>query len=155
MSDIPDWCQVETDGSTVALDGAPQFPPSLEQQRAMHDASPIAHIDKVKTPVMMMLGAKDRRVPYIDGLAYAKALRCAAHHRQVEWMLGVTATLGQPEACIAGSLDCVGDAHWGWHTGVQQGVRASLQHVKCIRTGIHLPAPVSMRPHRLLACVSL
>lgn len=76
VSDIPDWCQVETDGSTVALDGAPQFPPSLEQQRAMHDASPIAHIDKVKTPVMMMLGAQDRRVPFVDGLAYAKALRC-------------------------------------------------------------------------------
>eukprot|EP00892_Ulva_mutabilis_P010450 jgi/Ulvmu1/7778/UM004_0007.1 len=76
VSDIPDWCQVETDGDSVARDGAPQFPPSLEQQRAMHDASPIAHIDKVKTPIMMMLGAKDRRVPYIDGLAYAKGLRC-------------------------------------------------------------------------------
>lgn len=75
LSDIPDWCQVETDGSAVAPDGAPQFPPSLEQQRSMHDASPIAHIDKVKTPVMMMLGAKDRRVPFVDGLAYAKALR--------------------------------------------------------------------------------
>ena len=66
----------------MALDGSPQFPPSLEQQRAMHDASPIAHIEKVKTPVMMMLGAKDRRVPYIDGLTYAKALRCASCQSQ-------------------------------------------------------------------------
>lgn len=86
VSDIPDWCQVETDGSSVALDGVPQFPPSLEQQRKMHDASPISHIDKVKTPVMMMLGSKDRRVPSVDGLSYAKALRFAPVTAMPCWM---------------------------------------------------------------------
>lgn len=44
----------------------------------MHAASPIAHIDAVRAPVMLMLGLQDRRVPPADGLAYARALRCVS-----------------------------------------------------------------------------
>jgi hypothetical protein len=40
-------------------------------------ASPIMHVHAVQAPVMMFLGAADRRVPHIDGLAYRAALRCA------------------------------------------------------------------------------
>jgi acylaminoacyl-peptidase len=42
---------------------------------AMRTASPLAHIDAVKAPVMVLLGAKDRRVPPSNGMAYSHALR--------------------------------------------------------------------------------
>jgi acylaminoacyl-peptidase len=42
---------------------------------AMRAVSPIAHIAAVRTPVLMLLGAKDRRVPPSNGMSYAHALR--------------------------------------------------------------------------------
>lgn len=74
LSDIPDWCSVEVDGCSQPQEGT-SYPPSQEAQARMYAASPIAHIDAVNTPVMLMLGLKDRRVPPPDGLAYARALR--------------------------------------------------------------------------------
>lgn len=76
LSDIPDWCSVEVEGCSKPQEAA-MFPPSLAEQQHMHAASPVAHIDAVTTPMMLMLGLKDRRVPAADGLAYARALRCA------------------------------------------------------------------------------
>lgn len=71
-TDIPNWCFVETAGlGARAYDDAPS-PAALQ---AMHAVSPVAHVDAVRAPVLMLLGAKDRRVPPSNGLAYTHALR--------------------------------------------------------------------------------
>lgn len=62
--------------------GEVHSPEALERMRAM---SPIAHVQAVTAPVMLLLGAKDRRVPHDDGLRYGAALkasgsRCKALH---------------------------------------------------------------------------
>ena len=49
--------------------------PSLETLAAMRAASPVAHVDAVKAPVLVLLGAVDLRVPPTNGLRYAAALR--------------------------------------------------------------------------------
>ena len=54
--------------------------PSLETLAHMRSKSPIAHVANVaekKRPVMMLIGAADRRVPPTNGLRYAAALRAA------------------------------------------------------------------------------
>jgi len=43
----------------------------------MWQVSPVAHVHKVKAHVTLMLGAKDRRVPFPDGLQYQAALKAA------------------------------------------------------------------------------
>ncbi|XP_031097602.1 acylamino-acid-releasing enzyme-like [Ipomoea triloba] len=72
-SDIPDWCYVETFGSQGILSYTEA--PSSEHLAAFYSKSPIAHISKVKTPTLMLLGAKDLRVPVCTGLQYARALK--------------------------------------------------------------------------------
>ena len=42
--------------------------PSLETLAAMRAASPVAHVDAVKAPVLVLLGAVDLRVPPTNGL---------------------------------------------------------------------------------------
>jgi acylaminoacyl-peptidase len=72
VSDISDWCYVETGGlGPDAYDEVPS-PAVLAK---MHAISPVAHIDAVRAPVLMLLGAKDRRVPPSNGTTYAHALR--------------------------------------------------------------------------------
>jgi len=72
VTDIPDWCFVETGGLGR---GGYHESPSTAALAAMRAASPVAHIDSVRAPVLMLIGAKDRRVPPSNGLAYAHALR--------------------------------------------------------------------------------
>jgi acylaminoacyl-peptidase len=69
-----DWCHVEAAGA-----GSYEFDSfrnvsylSLEK---MCSVSPIAHIEHVVTPTLLLLGAKDRRVPYSQGLEYYHILR--------------------------------------------------------------------------------
>ncbi len=80
-TDIPDWCWVEAFG---AAGGA--MPPALSaaHRAAMFASSPMAHVGRVRvapvggghaTPVLLMLGLKDRRVPPSQGLAWWHALR--------------------------------------------------------------------------------
>ncbi|MCD9644894.1 hypothetical protein HAX54_033418 [Datura stramonium] len=49
--------------------------PSAEHLALLYDKSPISHVSKVKAPTLMLLGAKDLRVPVTDGLQYARALK--------------------------------------------------------------------------------
>ncbi|XP_063797510.1 acylamino-acid-releasing enzyme isoform X2 [Pseudophryne corroboree] len=69
-TDIPDWCHVET-GRTYSY----QALPVAAQWEDMLNKSPITYVPQVRTPVMLMLGEEDRRVPNTQGLEYYKALR--------------------------------------------------------------------------------
>ncbi|CAM9383223.1 unnamed protein product [Scytosiphon promiscuus] len=74
VSDIPDWCYVETFGC-----GKYNFdafrPPAAEEIKEMWKASPVAHIDGVVAPTLVALGAKDRRVPQSQGVEWFHALK--------------------------------------------------------------------------------
>ncbi len=71
-TDIPDWCYVEA-GLTYNFTAANL--PSLTDIERMHMVSPVSHINNVTAPVLLCLGAKDRRVPYTQGLEYAQLLK--------------------------------------------------------------------------------
>lgn len=68
-SDIPDWIFVES--------GFPyqhgQLPTS-EFLAGMWAKSPLSHADQIRTPLLIALGAKDRRVPPQQGLELYKVL---------------------------------------------------------------------------------
>uniref|UniRef100_A0A803MEP3 acylaminoacyl-peptidase n=1 Tax=Chenopodium quinoa TaxID=63459 RepID=A0A803MEP3_CHEQI len=72
-SDIPDWSFVESYGT----EGIAHFTsaPTKEHLSVLYDKSPIAHVNKVKTPTIFLIGAKDLRVPSSNGLQYAQALK--------------------------------------------------------------------------------
>ncbi|CAM0947847.1 unnamed protein product [Alopecurus aequalis] len=72
-TDIPDWCYAVAFG-TEAKHLASESP-SLDHLSLLYQKSPIAHVSKVKAPLLMLLGGADLRVPLSDGLQYARALR--------------------------------------------------------------------------------
>ncbi|KAI1305801.1 Acylamino-acid-releasing enzyme [Halotydeus destructor] len=49
--------------------------PNGEQLKQMYEKSPIAFVDKVRTPTLMMLGSRDRRVPMSQGIKWYNTLR--------------------------------------------------------------------------------
>ncbi|XP_062205252.1 acylamino-acid-releasing enzyme 2-like isoform X2 [Phragmites australis] len=73
ITDIPDWCYTVACG-TEAKQYASESP-SPDCLRLFYQKSPIAHISKVKAPLLMLLGGADLRVPVSNGLQYARALR--------------------------------------------------------------------------------
>jgi acylaminoacyl-peptidase len=74
VSDIPDWCFVETFGSEEGLRRF-RVDPTVDDLQEMLAKSPIRYADKVRAPVLMLLGARDARVPPKDALQYVYALR--------------------------------------------------------------------------------
>ncbi|RHZ56850.1 hypothetical protein Glove_396g76 [Diversispora epigaea] len=66
-TDIPDWCFSEL-GLPYDLTKPSIVKPS--DYTKMYENSPIANIDKVKTPILLQLGQNDKRVPHIDGLQW-------------------------------------------------------------------------------------
>lgn len=78
VSDISDWCVVESCGignAGVGYDFTEYMPTSSEQINRMYEASPIRYVHHVSAPVLLLLGAKDRRVPVSQGLEYYHTLR--------------------------------------------------------------------------------
>ncbi|CAM9241933.1 unnamed protein product [Ectocarpus fasciculatus] len=73
-SDIGDWCVIEGCGSGT-YDFNKFLSPTMEIARQMYDCSPIRYVQNVNTPVLLCLGAKDRRVPQSQGLEYYHALK--------------------------------------------------------------------------------
>lgn len=49
--------------------------PTIDDLTRFKEVSPISVLHQVKAPVLLLLGAKDRRVPLADGQQYAAALR--------------------------------------------------------------------------------
>uniref|UniRef100_A0A0E0BAI8 acylaminoacyl-peptidase n=1 Tax=Oryza glumipatula TaxID=40148 RepID=A0A0E0BAI8_9ORYZ len=72
-TDIPDWCYAVACGSEGRQHASES--PSPDHLRLFYQKSPIAHISKVKAPLLMLLGGADLRVPVSNGLQYARALR--------------------------------------------------------------------------------
>jgi len=70
-SDIPDWSYFEVFGEEYD----PKSMPTAEQYHRMFMASPIAHIAKVRTPLLMLVGGADKRVPLSQANDYVKLLR--------------------------------------------------------------------------------
>ena len=85
VSDITDWCIVEACGvkgcklsnsePEVLYNFASYDSPNTAQLAKMYNCSPIRHVQNVTAPVLMLLGAKDRRVPVSQGLEYFHTLR--------------------------------------------------------------------------------
>nr|XP_031542422.1 acylamino-acid-releasing enzyme isoform X3 [Vicugna pacos] len=69
-TDIPDWCVVES-GFPYSSDCLPD----LSLWADMLDRSPIKYTSQVKTPLLLMLGQEDRRVPFKQGMEYYRALK--------------------------------------------------------------------------------
>ena len=79
--DIPDWCHSEV-GTGVSIgpvsgNGATEVvpPPNENHLRQMWLASPVSLVERVKSPLLLMLGTKDRRVPMGQSMQYYYALR--------------------------------------------------------------------------------
>lgn len=69
-SDIPDWYFEES--------GVPYSPKSIvtpDIYKKVFDMSPIAHVDAVQTPVVLLIGEKDQRVATTQGKNYYHALK--------------------------------------------------------------------------------
>jgi len=74
VTDIPDWCFIETLGSEEGLQRA-QTQVTMKDMEVMEQKSPITHVNNVKAPVLMLLGGCDRRVPMDDGKRYIARLK--------------------------------------------------------------------------------
>ena len=71
-TDIPDWCLVEA-GLPVDLSRAP----TVAELQRMREVSPIAYASKIEVPMLILVGAKDRRVPPPQGPELYAALKGA------------------------------------------------------------------------------
>lgn len=58
ITDIPDWTVYNANKDWIDF----KQPLSQKQRVAMFERSPIAHVDKIITPYMLLIGEKDLRV---------------------------------------------------------------------------------------------
>ncbi|KAG8436195.1 hypothetical protein GDO86_007340, partial [Hymenochirus boettgeri] len=92
-SDIPDWCLSES-GLTYSYD----ILPDPAQWGEMLNKSPIKYVSQVKTPVLLMLGEVDRRVPNTQGLEYYRALKGHGIPVRLLWYPGNNHSLSKVDA---------------------------------------------------------
>ncbi|KAJ2413751.1 hypothetical protein H4218_000694 [Coemansia sp. IMI 209128] len=74
MSDIPDWCWAEL-GLPYDFESPPELTPDVYSQ--MWQASPSRLVDRVQDPLLLLLGASDRRVPPPQSMSYYYRLKAA------------------------------------------------------------------------------
>ncbi|KAJ2834705.1 hypothetical protein GGI24_000268 [Coemansia furcata] len=74
MSDIPDWCWAEL-GLPYDFESPPELTPDVYSK--MWQASPSRLVDKVRDPLLLLLGASDRRVPPPQSVSYYYRLKAA------------------------------------------------------------------------------
>ncbi|NXF43036.1 ACPH enzyme, partial [Oceanites oceanicus] len=99
-TDIPDWCLTET-----GLPYAPETLPDLAQWTEMLHKSPMRYIDRVRAPVLLMLGEDDRRVPPKQGLEYYRALKTRGVPTRLLWYPGNNHALAGVEAEADGFMN--------------------------------------------------
>ena len=73
-SDIPDWCFSEA-GLAFEQESPHLLKPS--EYELMFSKSPASVAHQISSPVLLMLGAEDRRVPKSEGLRWAQYLRAS------------------------------------------------------------------------------
>ncbi|KAG1744584.1 Alpha/Beta hydrolase protein [Suillus paluster] len=78
-SDIPDWIYAE-----FGLEFAPQSLMTPITYQTLFEASPIAHVDRVRAPVLLLLGEDDLRVVPTQGMRFYHALK--GRDRRVEML---------------------------------------------------------------------
>eukprot|EP00057_Strongylocentrotus_purpuratus_P013556 XP_011668030.1 PREDICTED: acylamino-acid-releasing enzyme [Strongylocentrotus purpuratus] len=69
-TDIPSWTMTE-----AGIDFDFKKAPSAEMYAKMFNCSPMAHIDKVRAPTLLLLGSDDLRVPPQQGIRYHQMLK--------------------------------------------------------------------------------
>ncbi|KAJ2000666.1 hypothetical protein H4R26_004507 [Coemansia thaxteri] len=74
MSDIPDWCWAEL-GLPYDFESPPVLSPDVYAK--MWHASPSRLVSKVRDPLLLLLGASDRRVPPPQSMSYYYHLKAA------------------------------------------------------------------------------
>ncbi|TNN61819.1 Acylamino-acid-releasing enzyme [Liparis tanakae] len=79
-SDIVDWRY-----TSVGIQYSYDQIPTAEALAAMLEKSPITHAAQIKAPVLLMLGARDRRVSPHQGLELYKALKSRASPVRLLW----------------------------------------------------------------------
>ncbi|XP_027556817.1 acylamino-acid-releasing enzyme-like [Neopelma chrysocephalum] len=99
-TDIPDWCLTET-----GLPYAPDALPDPAQWTEMLHKSPIRYVDRVRVPVLLMLGEDDRRVPPKQGLEYYRALKARGVPTRLLWYPGNGHALAGVEAEADGFMN--------------------------------------------------
>lgn len=83
VTDIPDWTFNECG---LAFDQrARQFNLTKDDLATMHAASPISRAQSVVAPTLVLIGAKDLRVPPSQGLIWHNMLRERGVETQVRW----------------------------------------------------------------------
>eukprot|EP00466_Bigelowiella_natans_P014790 jgi/Bigna1/66633/fgenesh1_pg.2_\ len=99
-TDIPDWCYIEG--------GLGPYHPgkflSREQMAKLYNMSPIAYASNIRTPLLMLLGMKDLRVPPSQGLNFFKTLkakgvetRCLTYPESTHSLSDSVRTEGNPK----------------------------------------------------------
>jgi len=128
VTDIPDWCWVETLG-IAAPNGGYDYStfqtPAGDTLAAMRACSPIEHVGKVTAAVLLTTGAKDRRVPPSQSVLYYHSLRALGKTCRMQWY---------PEDChplSSASTDADALVHMLlWlqeHAGQQEGTGGAAQ----------------------------
>ncbi|KAJ1904464.1 hypothetical protein LPJ81_002478 [Coemansia sp. IMI 209127] len=95
MCDIPDWCWAEL-GLDYDFESPPELAPDAFAQ--MWQASPSRLSSKVRDPLLLLLGAQDRRVPPAQSLSYYYRLKSANAPVQCKVYPGVGHPLDSVEA---------------------------------------------------------
>lgn len=91
-SDIVDWRY-----SSVGLDYSFDQLPTPEALSLMLERSPIKHAAQIRAPVLLMLGAKDRRVSPHQGLELYRALKSRGSPIRLLWYVEDGHSLGRVE----------------------------------------------------------
>jgi dipeptidyl aminopeptidase/acylaminoacyl peptidase len=94
-TDIPDWCYLEA-GLPYDLASHPTLTPDV--YKTMYEKSPVSVAHAVKTPVLLLLGKDDRRVPPSQGKNWGEGLKARGGDVEILVFSGVGHALDTVEA---------------------------------------------------------